>query len=104
LFRAGPIGGWSSARLPALNLLLHPRVTNASNGPAFNANFAGYSWNSSCLRDRVAIELLLGRSLAFCVHPVAAWPRLDTMGRTFLVASYGAASYAVVLAALVLTE
>jgi hypothetical protein len=50
----------------------------------------------------VALELLLGRSLAFCVHPVAAWSRLDTMGRTFLVAAYGAASYAVVLAALVL--
>jgi hypothetical protein len=82
--------------------LLHHGATNAQRRPVFRENFAGYNWNFSCHRNRVAIELLLGRSLAFCVHPVAAWPRLDPKGRTFLVAAYGAAGYAAVLAALVL--
>ena len=45
-------------------------------------------------------ELLVGRSLAFGVHPMAAWPRLSRSGRVLLIAGYCGASYAAVLAAL----
>ena len=45
-------------------------------------------------------NVLVGRSLAFCVHPFAAWPRLDLRGRALLVGAYAAFGYATVLAAL----
>lgn len=44
-------------------------------------------------------EILIGRALAMCAHPYAAWHR-STRGRVVVVFGYAAASYAVVLATL----
>jgi hypothetical protein len=46
------------------------------------------------------MEWLLGRSLAFCAHPYAAWRRLRIGGRALLVGAYFGAAYTVVLALL----
>jgi hypothetical protein len=40
---------------------------------------------------------LLGRSLAMCAHPVAAWRRGSVRARLVVVAAYFIASYAAVL-------
>jgi hypothetical protein len=45
-------------------------------------------------------EVALGRSLACCVHPWAAWRRLSPAGRVLLVGAYFGASYAGALIAL----
>ena len=45
----------------------------------------------------VPLDLLIGRALAWCVHPVAAWQRLPARGRVLLVAAYVSASYTTVL-------
>jgi hypothetical protein len=50
----------------------------------------------------MAWETVLGRSLAFGCHPVAAWPRLAGPARILLVAAYGALGYSTVLAFLLL--
>jgi hypothetical protein len=46
------------------------------------------------------IEVVVGRWLAWCSHPVAAWRVLPTSGRVLIVASYFVSSYAAVLLAL----
>jgi len=51
---------------------------------------------------RMPLAILIGRSLAFAVHPAAAWMRLPPRGRAAIVATYAVASYAIVLAALAL--
>jgi hypothetical protein len=56
--------------------------------------------NCSCGRDRVSLDVLLGRGLAFCVHPCAAWGRLTAGGRALLVFAYFGAGYGAVLALL----
>jgi len=43
------------------------------------------------------VEVLIGRSLAFFVHPAAAWRRLSLPGRAGLVGAYFSAAYLVVL-------
>jgi hypothetical protein len=48
----------------------------------------------------MAVEILIGRSLAFCLHPSAAWRRLPATGRVLLVAAYFSGSYVTVLALL----
>jgi hypothetical protein len=48
----------------------------------------------------MSFELLIGRGLAFCVHPTAAWRVLSTTGRALVVAAYACAAYVVVLGAL----
>jgi len=45
----------------------------------------------------VPLDLFIGRALAWCVHPVAAWQRLPARGRVLLVAAYVSASYSTVL-------
>jgi hypothetical protein len=45
------------------------------------------------------LEILLGRSLAACVHPLAAW-RLGAKGRIPLVVGYFLAGYVVIFATL----
>jgi hypothetical protein len=47
-------------------------------------------------------EVLLGRSLAACVHPIAAWQSRARSFRVLLVASYFAMGYVTVLAAIAL--
>ena len=56
--------------------------------------------NCSCGRDGVTLDVLLGRGLAFCVHPYAAWRRLTAAGRALLVFAYFGAGYGAVLALL----
>ena len=51
---------------------------------------------------RVTVEILLGRGLAFCAHPSAAWRRLPPAGRAMLVGAYAAGSYVSVLSILLL--
>jgi hypothetical protein len=48
-------------------------------------------------------EILIGRALAMCAHPHAAWHR-SVRGRIVVVVGYAAASYAVVLATLFATR
>ena len=54
-------------------------------------------------RSTMGIELLIGRGLAFCVYPRAAWRVLSTPGRAFVVAAYAGAGYVAVLGALLLS-
>jgi hypothetical protein len=44
----------------------------------------------------VPTELVIGRWLAWCSHPVAAWRVLPTSGRMLIIASYFVSSYAAV--------
>lgn len=48
----------------------------------------------------MAPDIALGRWLAFCAHPTAAWRLLPLHGRLLLAASYAGASYLVSLALL----
>jgi hypothetical protein len=45
-------------------------------------------------------EIVLGRTLAACIHPFAAWRLLSTSWRLLMLAAYAATSYVTVLAAL----
>lgn len=47
--------------------------------------------------DPMPPEVVIGRALACCVHPSAAWRRLRVPGRVLLVAAYVSASYVTVL-------
>jgi hypothetical protein len=47
-------------------------------------------------------EILLGRALAMCVHPYAAWRLRSKRARVFMVCAYAAATYAIVLGLLTL--
>ena len=47
-------------------------------------------------------EVLAGRTLAACAHPLAAWQSTVRSFRVLLIAGYVAAGYVAVLAALVL--
>lgn len=48
----------------------------------------------------MSLDIIVGRSLAFCVHPRAAWTRLPPVGRAILVGAYFAAGYGTVFALL----
>jgi hypothetical protein len=43
------------------------------------------------------IEVLIGRSAALCVHPLAAWRSRSGRDRAMLLISYSALSYVIVL-------
>ena len=43
------------------------------------------------------IEVVLGRSAALCVHPLAAWRSRSRLDRALLLISYVGISYAIVL-------
>jgi hypothetical protein len=51
----------------------------------------------------MSMELLIGRGLAFCAHPLAAWRVLSTPGRAFVVTAYACAGYVAVLGVLLLS-
>jgi hypothetical protein len=55
-------------------------------------------------RNRAAnrCEVLIGQSLAACVHPIAAWRSTARSFRVMLLAGYFTAAYVGVLSALVL--
>jgi hypothetical protein len=46
-------------------------------------------------RHNHRLEVLIGRSAALCIHPIAAW-RSRSSDRALLVASYVAISYVIV--------
>jgi hypothetical protein len=46
------------------------------------------------------LPVIIGRSLACGLHPMAAWRRLPASGRVMLIAGYVSASYVAVLALL----
>lgn len=50
----------------------------------------------------MSFDLLIGRGLAFCVYPTAAWRVLSTRGRALVVAAYASAAYVAVLGLLLL--
>ena len=50
------------------------------------------------------IEIALGRSMAACAHPVAAWRVLSRPRRILLASFYGAVSYVSVLTALLILK
>jgi hypothetical protein len=50
----------------------------------------------------MAPEIVIGRSLAFCLHPRAAWPLLPTSGRLLIIAAYIVAGYVAGLAVLLI--
>jgi hypothetical protein len=54
-------------------------------------------------RPTTRLEVLVGRSLAMCVHPYAAWRAQSTAGRWLVVFAYLAASYAVTLTVLLIS-
>jgi hypothetical protein len=54
-------------------------------------------------RSLYSFDLLLGRLLAFCVHPVAAWRVLTPFWRFAILTIYAAAGFLIVLTALLLT-
>jgi hypothetical protein len=51
-------------------------------------------------RQPMSLEIAIGRGLALCLHPTAAWRIVSTRGRAILVGAYVGAGYVVVLAAL----
>ena len=57
-------------------------------------------WNCFCSFARMTPDIVIGRTLACCVHPSAAWRRLSGSGRALIVGSYFAASYLAVLTVL----
>ncbi len=52
----------------------------------------------------MSLELLIGRGLALCVHPMAAWRVLSTPGRAFVISAYAVGGYVTVLAGLLARE
>jgi hypothetical protein len=52
----------------------------------------------------MAPELVLGRWLAFCAHPIASWRLLPATGKCLIALSYAAMSYAAALGVLVLLD
>jgi hypothetical protein len=48
-------------------------------------------------------EVLIGRSLALCAHPYAAWRTHSTAGRLFILFTYAAATYALMLGVLLIS-
>ena len=54
-------------------------------------------------RMTMPVEILVGRTLAMCAHPYAAWRAHSVRGRLVVLATYVAASYALMLAILLLS-
>jgi len=50
--------------------------------------------------EKVTFEILLGRVLAVCVHPFAAWTLLSTSWRLVILTAFAAAGYVIVLGTL----
>ena len=54
-------------------------------------------------RPSTRLEILVGRSLAMCVHPYAAWRSHSRRGRLLVFVAYFGASYALVLGLLLVS-
>ena len=46
------------------------------------------------------LEIVIGRSLAMCVHPYAAWRSHSMKARMLVLVAYASASYVIMLGAL----
>ena len=57
---------------------------------------------SDQLPQPAGLEIVVGRTLAFCVHPLTAWPILSRSWRLLILTAYAAVGFVVVLSALVL--
>jgi hypothetical protein len=55
-------------------------------------------------RREMPWEVIIGRALAFCVHPVAAWHSTTRVGRAFVVFAYAAGGFLTTLTALIVLE
>lgn len=53
-------------------------------------------------KEVMALEILLGRGLACCVYPRAAWRVLTRTGRAFVVCAYAAGGFVMTMTALLL--
>jgi len=49
-----------------------------------------------------SLELVVGRAMAACAHPFAAWRVLSPSGRMIIVTAYFAAAYITILAGLII--
>ncbi len=45
----------------------------------------------------MSADIVIGRTLACCVHPAAAWRRLSASGKALIVAAYFVVGYFAVL-------
>jgi hypothetical protein len=50
----------------------------------------------------MTLEIIIGRTAAYCLHPAAAWPHVSPRGRAAILAAYAAGSYVAVLTGLLL--
>jgi len=50
------------------------------------------------------IEILVGRSAALCIHPLAAWRSRSRKDRALLLISYFAISYVIVFVSFVISD
>jgi hypothetical protein len=48
----------------------------------------------------MTIEILIGRTLAYCLHPAAAWRIVSLRGRAAILGAYAAGGYLAVLSLL----
>ena len=48
-------------------------------------------------RPSSRVEVLIGRSAALCIHPIAGWRSRSQKDRTLMVISYVTVSYVIVL-------
>ena len=55
-------------------------------------------------RPSTNLEIMTGRLLAFCAHPVIAWRVLSPSGRLVVCGGYAAAAYVTILTLLLLTR
>jgi hypothetical protein len=55
-------------------------------------------------RRKMPWEVIIGRALACCVHPVAAWRSTTRVGRAFVVFAYAAGGFVTTLTALVVLK
>jgi hypothetical protein len=51
---------------------------------------------------RMSFEIIIGRGIACCLHPMAAWRVMTRSGRALVVAAYVGASFGATLGALIL--
>ena len=55
-------------------------------------------------RPSTPMEIMTGRLLAFCAHPVIAWRVLSPSGRLVVCGGYAAAAYVTILTLLLLAR
>jgi hypothetical protein len=53
---------------------------------------------------RMSLEIMIGRGLAMCAHPMLAWRVLSPGHRSLLVGAYFGASYVTVLVSLLVLQ